>query len=106
MAIVATSGPGYKDLVGHNSRGHPIYLYQEPRSGMLRYIVVLPNGRAVYSDPAGNIGYPADESANRMTGAMLGGLGAFALAGPVAALAGAVAGAILGDAIFKNHSNE
>ena len=102
MAIVATSESGYKHIVGHNSRGDPIYLYQEPRSGMSRYVVVLQNGRAVYSDRAGNIGYPADESANRMTGAMLGGLGALALAGPVAALVGAVAGAFLGDAVFKN----
>ena len=101
MAILITSRGGYIDQVGENSQGYPIYLYHDPRSGSVRYVVVLPDGKAVYSDPAGNITSATGQSSNAATGAMLFGLGGLALAGPLGGIVGAIAGAVVGPKIFR-----
>ena len=55
----------------------------------------MPDGKVVYADASGRIGYPVD---NRFTGAMLGGIGG-ALMGPAAAVIGAALGAVVGHAL-------
>ncbi|MDA1312352.1 MAG: hypothetical protein O2968_03360 [Acidobacteria bacterium] len=91
MAIVPTGG--YREKVGESSEGYTIYLYDDARSGVLRYVVVLPNGRAAFSDSHGRVGYPVNTG---YMGAMLGGIGGLLVGGPVGGIVGAVLGAVVG----------
>ena len=92
MAIISV-GP-YKEPIGESPDGYPIYIYQNP-AGELHHVVEMPDGKVVYADASGRIGYPVD---NRFTGAMLGGIGG-ALVGPAAAVIGAVLGAVVGHSL-------
>lgn len=99
MAMVQTGG--YRNKVGESPEGHPIYLYEDPRSGILHYVVILPNGRAAYSDSSGRIGSPVNTG---LTVAILGGVGGFLVGGPVAGIVGALAGAVVGQELLKKRA--
>jgi hypothetical protein len=87
--------------VGQTAAGQPIYLYTDPRSRFVSYVVVLPDGRAFYSDAYGSIGQPRTEVDAEVAGAILTGtLGGLA-GGPVGAVLGAIAGAIAGKLLKK-----
>ena len=58
-----------------------------------RYVVQLPNGKAVFSDPKGRIN-PIPNGDNIVTAAILAGFGGIVLAGTVGGLAGAAVGAV------------
>ena len=94
MAIVQTGG--YREQVGQSPEGYPVYLYEDILSGTRRYVVVLPNGRAAFSDSKGRVVYPVN---TRFTGAMLGGLGGLFVGGPIGGIVGAVLGAVVGNGV-------
>ena len=96
MAIVSIGAD--KGPIGESLDGYPIYIYQNP-TGELHHVVVMPDGKVVYADASGRIGYPVD---NRFTGAMLGGIGG-ALMGPATAVIGAVLGAVVGHALANRN---
>jgi hypothetical protein len=41
---------GYGPQLANSHEGYPVYLYTDPHSQMTTYAVVLPDGRAFYSD--------------------------------------------------------
>jgi hypothetical protein len=79
--------------IGKSREGYPVYLYQEPILAEPRFVVQLPNGRAVFSDREGRIN-PIPDKDNIVTGAILGGVLGTLVAGPVGGVSGAAAGAI------------
>ncbi len=96
MAYIPTNGQdGYGPRVGQSPEGHPIYLYTDPHSKLLSYVVVLPHGRAFYSDARGKIRGPAQSVVDaQISGAILTGTLGALVGGPVGAMVGAVAGAL------------
>ena len=93
MALVQN---GYGPRIGQTAEGYPIYSYTDPSSRVVSYVVVLPDGRAFYSDAYGNIGTPGGQLEAEVAGAMVTGtLGGLA-GGPVGAIVGAIAGAFVG----------
>jgi len=74
-------------------RDYPIFLYTDPRSKVMSYVVVPTNGRTFYADARGrNIGTPQSDVDAEVAAAIVGGMfGAFA-GGPVGAVVGAIAG--------------
>lgn len=88
---------GYGPQVGTSHQGHPIYVYTDPRTGIASHVVILPDGRAFYSDAKGTI-VSAPAEPNRPVGlAVLGGLVGLAAGGGVGAIIGALFGAIAGN---------
>jgi hypothetical protein len=92
---------GYGPMIGQTPEGYPIYSYTDPRSNVVSFVVVLPDGRAFYSDAYGNIAAPGGQLEAEVAGAIVTGtLGGLA-GGPVGAMVGAVAGAIMGKFLKK-----
>ena len=79
--------------IGKSAEGYPVYLYQERILAEPRYVVQLPNSKAVFSDPKGRIN-PIPNGDNIVTAAILAGFGGIVLAGTVGGLAGAALGAV------------
>jgi len=102
MSVAYVTNNGYGPQVGRSSQGYPIYLYTDPHSRLMSYVVVKPDGRAFYSDDRGNVRQPHPEADVEVVSAMVsvaivgGGVGAIAGLGPVGAVVGAIAGAIAG----------
>jgi uncharacterized membrane protein len=92
---------GYGPRVAFSHEGYPVYLYTDPHSQMRTYVVVLPDGRAFYSDARGRIVATPAESDKQVAGALVGGLTGLALFGPVGAIVGAFLGAIAGNELSK-----
>jgi len=92
---------GYGPQVGNSHEGYPVYLYTDPQSQMTTYVVVLPDGRAFYSDAHGRIVATPVESDKQVAGAALGGLAGLAVFGPVGGIIGAILGAIVGNELSK-----
>ncbi len=89
---------GYGSQVGTSRQGHPIYLYTDERTRLTSYVVVLPDGRAFYSDAQGNLSAAPVEPDRQIGLALIGGLIGLAFGGGGAilgALIGAVAGGLL-----------
>jgi hypothetical protein len=86
--------------------GFPVYLYTDPNSKLRTYVVVLPDGRAFYSDIQGRIvSTPQDASPAVEALAIVGGvIGAF-VGGPAGAVLGGIVGAALGQ-IAKNQAKK
>jgi hypothetical protein len=95
------SDVGYGPQVGISPQGFPVYLYTDPNSKLRTYIVVLPDGRAFYSNSAGKIVDTPVESDRPTAFALLGGLLGFAFGGPGGAIFGSVVGAIVGNGAAK-----
>lgn len=77
-----------------SNEGHPIYLYTDPRTGLTNYVVILPDGRAFYSDARGRIESTPPEPNKQVGLALLGGLAGLAAGGGVGGIIGAFLGAI------------
>jgi hypothetical protein len=92
---------GYGQQVAISHEGYPVYLYTDPHSQMTTYVVVLPDGRAFYSDAHGRIFAPTVESDKQAAGAALVGLAGLAFFGPVGGIVGAIVGAIVGNELAK-----
>jgi hypothetical protein len=92
---------GYGPQVAISHEGYPVYLYTDPHSQMTTYVVVLPDGRAFYSDAHGRIVATPVESDKQVAGAALAGLAGLALFGPVGGIVGAIVGAIVGNELAK-----
>lgn len=95
---------GYGPQVGHSPEGYPIYLYTDPRSGLTTYVVVLPDGRAFYSDVHGGFHVNPTESNAPVAGAIVLGTAGFLLGGPAGAIIGAIFGAIAGNEASKKRA--
>lgn len=83
--------------VAHSREGYPVFTYQERILAEHRYVVKLPNGRAMFCDAKGRIN-PIPARDQYVSVAMLGAMGGVLLGGPIAGLlcaAGAVAVAVL-----------
>ncbi len=87
--------------VGKSRDGYPVYLYRDPYKNALRYVVVLADGRAFYSDSEGNIASPFSHSDDRFAGAVVAGALGALLGGPLWGVIGAIGGAIAGNWIPK-----
>jgi hypothetical protein len=97
LNLIYYDSVGYGPQVGTSHEGHAIYLYTDPRTGITSHVVILPDGRAFYSDARGRI-VSAPAEPNRPVGlAVLGGLVGLAAAGGVGAIVGALFGAIAGN---------
>jgi len=94
MAYVYTGPGGYGPSIGQSREGYPIYLYTDPQTRTVSYVVVLPDGRAYYSDFNGRIGAVSKEGNAEVAGALVLGTSALLLGGPVAGILGAIAGAV------------
>jgi len=84
---------GYGRQVGTSREGYPIYLYIDPSTNLTRHVVVLPDGRAFYSDPQGRITTTPNAADKQVGFAIIGGLLGLAFGG-----AGAILGALIGAA--------
>ena len=100
MPFVYSDQSGYGPIVGQSPEGNPIYLYTDPHSRIISYVVVLPDGRTTfYSDAQGRI--PRSEVDAEVAGAIVTGtLGALA-GGPIGGIVGAIAGAIAAKLLRK-----
>ena len=105
MALTALPGSGYQGPVGTSARGYPIYLYRDPRSNALHYVVVTPDNRAYYSDAHGNVGYPSSAGEDMAAGAVLGSIIGAIFGGVLGGAAGALAGAVAGQALWRKDAS-
>jgi len=97
LNLIYYDSVGYGPQVGTSHQGHPIYVYTDPRTGIISHVVILPDGRAFYSDAKGRI-ESAPAEPNKPVGlAVLGGLVGLAAGGGVGAIIGALFGAIAGN---------
>lgn len=92
---------GYGPRVGTSHEGYPVYLYTDPQSQKTTYVVVLPDGRSLYSDKDGRIVPTPIESDKQVAGAAVGGLAGLLIGGPGLGIVGAILGAIVGNVISK-----
>jgi hypothetical protein len=92
---------GYGPQVAKSREGYPVYLYTNPSSRTTTYVVVLPDGRALYSDAHGRIVANPVESDKQVAGAAVGGIAGLAAFGPVGGIVGAILGAIVGNELSK-----
>jgi hypothetical protein len=74
--------------IGTSSEGNPVYLYQERILAEPRFVVKLPNGKAVFSDREGRIN-PISEGDSMMTAMFFTTFAGVLLGGTVGGLAGA-----------------
>jgi hypothetical protein len=97
-----TAQNAYGPIIGRSPQGFPVYLYTDPHSRRVSYVVVFPNGQPFYSNDKGLIlGQPAGEADAEVAGAIVTGtLGALA-GGPVGGIIGAIAGAVAGKLLKK-----
>jgi hypothetical protein len=84
---------GYGRQVGTSREGYPVYLYTDVRTNLTRPVVVLPDGRAFYSDAQGRIITTPSEPDKQVGLALIGGLLGLAFGG-----GGAILGALIGAA--------
>lgn len=89
---------GYGPQIGTSREGYPVYLYTDARTNVTRPVVVLPDGRAFYSDAGGRIGSTPAEPDKQVGLALIGGLIGLAFGGGFAVL-GALIGAAAGGAL-------
>jgi hypothetical protein len=101
VPVVFLRTNGYGPKIGQTPQGYPIYPYTDPDSKVVSYVVVLPDGRAFYSDAYGNIGRPGGEVDAEVAGAIVTGTLGALTGGPVGAVVGAIAGAIVGKLLKK-----
>ena len=93
---------GYGPVIGRSPEGFPVYLYTNPESKLTTYIVVLPDGRAFYSDRGGRIVSDIREASPAVEVlAILGGLLGLVIGGAPGAVLGGLAGAALGQVAKK-----
>jgi hypothetical protein len=92
---------GYGPQVGTSREGYPIYLYTDPRTNLRNYVVVLPDGRAFYSDAHGKIGAAPAEANKQVVLAFLGGIVGLAFGAGPGAILGALLGATVGNLLNK-----
>ena len=93
---------GYGPQVGHSPEGFPVYLYTDPSSKLTTYVVVLPDGRAFYSDRNGRIVSKPTEVNPQVALALVGGIIGFAVGGgPLGAIVGGIIGAAVGNVASK-----
>lgn len=95
---------GYGPQTGCSSEGHPVYLYTDPHSKLTTYVVILPDGRAFYSDPRGRIVANSAEANDQVAGALVGGAAGLWVGGPAGAIIGAIVGAIAGNELSKKRA--
>lgn len=95
---------GYGPLVGHSPEGYPIYLYADPQSHLTTYVVVLPDGRAFYSDAHGKFAVHPAESNAQVAGALVLGTAGFLVGGAAGAIIGAIVGAFAGNEVSKKRA--
>ena len=74
--------------IGRSPQGYPVYLYQERILAEPRFVVQLPNGKAVFSDQQGHVN-PIPDGENVVTAALLAGFGGIVLGGAFGGVAGA-----------------
>jgi hypothetical protein len=86
---------GYGQMVGQSPEGYPIYLYTDPQTRLTSYVVLLPDGRAYYSDQHGRIVSKPVQVGQQVALTMVGGAAGFLIGGPPGAVIGALAGLIL-----------
>lgn len=98
MNVIQT---GYGPQVGTSPEGFPVYLYADPQSKITAYVVVLPDGRAFYSDMHGRIVAPPADANKQVGLALVGGIAGFLAGGPAGAIVGALVGAIAGNQLSK-----
>jgi hypothetical protein len=65
---------GYGRQIGISREGYPIYLFTDVRTNVSRPVVVLPDGRALYSDENGRIITTPAEPDRQVGLALVGGL--------------------------------
>jgi hypothetical protein len=99
---------GYGPQVGHSPEGFPVYLYTDPHTHTLHFVVVLPDGRAFFSDYQGRIGSapPPPESNTGVALALIGGIAGFLLGAGGGAIIGAIAGGVLGSGLSKRRPTQ
>jgi hypothetical protein len=96
-------GGGYGPRVGHSREGYPVYLYTDPHTKMVNYVVVLPDGRVFHSDSEGRILTTFGSQANsEAVSAIVLGTGGLLLGGPIGGIVGAIAGAIVANQLKKH----
>jgi hypothetical protein len=94
---------GYSSSVGRSREGYPIYLYTDPHTKRASYVVVLPDGRAFYSDSEGQIITTSSNQGNaEAASALVLGAGGWLIGGPIGGILGAIAGAIVGNQLKKH----
>jgi hypothetical protein len=94
---------GYGPQVGQSREGYPIFLYTDPQTKLVSYVVVLPKGRAFPSDAEGHILTTYGDQANmEAVTAIVLGAGGLLLGGPIGGIVGALAGAIVGSQLKKH----
>jgi hypothetical protein len=92
---------GYGPQVGSSREGYPIYLYTDSRTKLTTYVVVLPDGRAFYSDAQGRIVATPAKTDSAVALALVAGAAGLWLGGPVGGIIGAIFGAIMGEEVSK-----
>jgi|SRR5580658_10403945 hypothetical protein len=93
---------GYGPQVGQSREGYPIFLYTDPQTKLVSYVVALPDGRVFSSDSEGRLLTTYGNQANvEAVTAMVLGTGGLLLAGPIGGIVGALAGAIVGSQFKK-----
>ena|ERR1700730_7246240 len=94
---------GYGPQVGQSREGYPIFLYTDPHTKLVSYVVVLPGGKAFSSDSEGRILTTYGNQANieAASALVLGTLGLL-FGGAIGGIVGASAGAIVGSQLKKH----
>jgi hypothetical protein len=95
---------GYGPLVGHSPEGYPVYLYTDPQTRLTCRVVVLPDGRAFYSDMNGRIVAKPVEANTQVGLALVGSIFGLILGGAGGAIIGALAGAVMGNQLSKKET--
>jgi hypothetical protein len=94
---------GYGPKVGESREGYPIFLYTDPHTKLVSYVVVLPDGKVFSSDSEGHILTTYGNQANiEAATAIVLGTGGLLLGGPIGGIVGALAGAIVGSQLKKH----
>ena len=105
VARMIGNNTAYGPQVTQSPEGFPVCLYTDPHSKLNRYVVILPDGRAFYSDEHGRIVSTPAESNPEVALAVVGGIiGLLTGLGPGAALLGGLAGALLGKQAAKKRA--
>ena len=99
--IVPVGPSGFSQQIGVNAAGFPIYVYFDRQTNTYHYVVMLPNGRAIYTNERGEP-VAATPAKPILPLAVLGGSVGFLAGGPVGVLIGALLGALAGENIGGN----
>jgi len=102
---MAFSSPvGYGPQVGTSPEGYPVYSYTDPQTLLSSFVMVLPDGRAFYSDAHGRFVIPPPQSNAPVAGALVLGTAGFFVGGAPGAIIGALVGAIVGNQASKKRA--